>query len=52
MTDRQIILEILIKAGIKIFVNHPYDIEIENGAVGENISFEFSESGKLLSIMS
>lgn len=52
MTDREMILEILKKTDITVFVNQPEYIEVENNSFGENISFDFSKSGKLLSIWS
>lgn len=50
MTDREKILEILKKTDITIFVNQPCYVEVENASIGENICFDFSKSGKLLSI--
>lgn len=50
MTDREKILEILENTEILIFVNQPDYIEVENDSFGENIAFDFSKSGKLLSI--
>ena len=45
MTDREKILEILKKAEII-----PDYIKIENISLGKNITFNFSETGELLSI--
>lgn len=51
MTDREMILEILKKADITVFVNQPCYLEVENNRLdGDYISFDFSKSGKLLSI--
>lgn len=51
MIEREMILEILKKADITIFANQPCYLKIENDrSGGEHIIFEFSETGKLLSI--
>ena len=51
MTDKEMILEILKKANITILDNQPCYIDIEDSQKkDEYISFDFDETGKLLSI--
>jgi len=54
MTDKEMILEVLRKTGITILENQPcyIDIQNEHKETGDCISFDFDETGKLLSIWS
>ena len=50
MTDKEMILEILERANITIFDNQPCYIDIKDSTKDDTISFDFDETGKLLSI--
>lgn len=52
MTDREMLNVLLAHLGHDVYTNESQYVEIENGAMGECIAFEFDENGNILNIFS